>query len=403
MLSVDEARARVLAGLPAPEVEMTPLARALGRILARDLAARRTQPPHAVSAMDGYAVRAADLAQLPVRLKQIGESAAGHGFSGRVGAMEAVRIFTGAPTPSGADAVLIQEEARAEGGCIEPLRSVGPGKNIRAAGIDFTEGETLLRAGTRLTPGAIGLAAGMNYAELPAARRPRVGILATGDELVLPGAPVGSDQIISSNTFAIATLVESAGGEPLDLGLAGDDLAAIEKAIRAAIDARCDVLATSGGVSVGDHDLVRPALARAGMELNFWRIAMRPGAPLLHGSLGRMAVLGLPGNPVSAMVGAVLFLAPLVRALSGDPTASCDPSEPAILGAPVRANDRREDFMRASFEYGPNGVLVATPFAAQDSSLLSVLAKAQCMLVRPPHAPAAEAGAPCRIVRLPGC
>ncbi|VFU07982.1 gephyrin-like molybdotransferase Glp [Methylocella tundrae] len=402
-LSVAEARARILADAPADRpVEMVPLVRALGRTLAHDLSSRRTQPPYPVSAMDGYAVRAADLARLPVRLTQIGESAAGHGFSGRLGPMETVRIFTGAPTPDGADAILIQEEARLEAGFIEPLRSVPKGNFIRPAGLDFAEGRVLLQAGTRLGPAGIALAAAMNHAELPVARRPRVGIVATGDELVLPGTAIGRDQIVASNAFAIAALVEDAGGEPLDLGIAHDDFASLEIAIGTAIDAGCDILATSGGASVGDHDLVRPALAKAGMELNFWRIAVRPGAPLLHGRLGRMAIIGLPGNPVSAVVGGVLFLKPLVRALSGDLFAGADQSEAAILGAAVDANDRRQDFMRATLEPGGDGPPIATPFEAQDSSMLSVLAKARCLLIRPPHASAAKAGDPCRIIRLPG-
>ncbi len=402
-ISVAEAQARILAHLPSDRpVETVPLARALGRTLARDLVSKRTQPPAAVSAMDGYAVRVADLASLPTRrLKQIGESAAGHGFSGSLGPGEAVRIFSGAPVPEGADAILIQEDARVEAGSIEPLRGVAAGQFIRPAGLDFNAGEALLRAGTRLGPAAIALAAAMNHAELPVARRPKVGILATGDELVLPGGAPGPHQIVASNGFAITALVEWAGGEALDLGVAPDDLSALESAIRAAIAAECDVLATTGGASVGDHDLIRPALAKAGMELSFWRIALRPGAPLLHGRIGRTAILGLPGNPVSAIVGGVLFLAPLVRALSGDPLAASDRSEAAILGAPLRANDRRQDYLRAKLEAGGDGALVATPFEAQDSSLLSVLAKAQCLVIRPPHAPAAKAGDGCRILRLP--
>jgi molybdopterin molybdotransferase len=402
-LSVAEAQARILAHLPSDRaVDSVPLAQALGRTLAQDIVAKRTQPPAAVSAMDGYAVRAADISRLPARLKQIGESAAGHGFFGRVSRGEAVRIFTGAPVPEGADAVLIQEDARFEAGSIEPLRSVEAGQFVRRAGLDFNAGEVLLRAGARLGPAAIALAAAMNHAELPVARRPKVGILATGDELALPGEAVGAHQIVASNGFAIAALVEWAGGAPLDLGVAPDDLGALERGIKAAVAADCDILATTGGASVGDHDLIRPALAKAGMELSFWRIALRPGAPLLHGRLGQMAILGLPGNPVSAIVGGVLFLAPLVRALSGDPLAARDRSEAAVLGAPLSVNDRRQDYLRAKLELGEEGQLVATAFESQDSSLLSVLAHAQCLIIRPPHAPAAEAGERCRILRLPG-
>ena len=402
-LSVAEARARILSDVSADRpVEIVGLGRGLGRTLARDLVARRTQPPQAVSAMDGYAVRAADVARLPVRLKQIGESAAGHRFSGRLGAAETVRIFTGAPVPEGADAILIQENARVEAGFIIPLQSVGEGCYIRAQGIDFVEGEILLNAGARLGPTAIALAAAMNYAEIAVVRRPRVAVLATGDELAPPGGVIGIDQIVASNSFAIAALVEAAGGEPLDLGIARDNFAALEAGIEAARDANADVLVTLGGASVGDHDLVKPALANAGMELSFWRIAMRPGKPLIHGRLGSMAILGLPGNPVSTIVAGLLFLAPLVRALSGDPNAQGERSEPAILGEAVRANDSRQDYLRATLAPGADGLPVAMPFKAQDSSLLRLLAQAQCLVIRPPHAPAAEVGDRCEILRLPG-
>jgi len=400
-LSVAEARARILADVAADRpIEIVGLGPAFGRTLARDLAAKRTQPPKAVSAMDGYAVRAADLAHLPVRLKQIGESAAGHGFSGPLGQGETVRIFTGAPVPDGADAILIQENARVEAGFVEPTRGVGEGLFIRARGLDFTEGETLLFAGTHLRAPDIALAAAMNHAEIPVYRRPRVALLATGDELAPPGAALGADQIAASNSVAIAALVEAAGGEPFDLGIARDELGALEAGIRAARDAKADILVTLGGASVGDHDLVKPALAREGMELSFWRIAMRPGKPLIHGRLGPMAILGLPGNPVSAIVAGVIFLSPLVRALSGDLDAGSDHSEPALLGGAVGANDSRQDYLRATLTPNANGLPAATPFEAQDSSLLGVLARAHCLLIRAPHAPAAEIGDPCRIIRL---
>ncbi len=402
-LSVAEARARILSAVAQDRpLEVVPLARAFGRTLAQDLVARRTQPPKAVSAMDGYAVRAADLAKLPVKLKQIGESAAGHGFAGRLGAGEAVRIFTGAPLPEGADAILMQEDARAEAGVIEPLRGVVEARHIRAKGLDFVEGQTLLLRGARLGPTEIALAAAINHAELIVARRPRVGILATGDELAPPGGAIGADQIVASNSFAIAALVEGAGGEPIDLGIAADSLAALEAGIRAARNVEADVLVTLGGASVGDHDLVKPALAKEGMELGFWRIAMRPGKPLIHGWLGPMAILGLPGNPVSTIVAGLLFLSPLVRAMSGDPKADDDPSEPAVLAEAVRANDGRQDYLRATLAPSATGLPAAKPFRAQDSSLLGLLAQAQCLVIRPPHASEGKAGDPCRIIRLPG-
>jgi molybdopterin molybdotransferase len=399
MLSVAQARARILTDVAKDRpAEAVALERAFGRTLARDLAAKRTQPPKAVSAMDGYAVRARDLAELPVKLKQIGESTAGHGFSGSLGPKETVRIFTGAPVPDGCDTILIQENARVEAGFVEPLETVASGRHIRAKGIDFTEGEILLAAGTRLCASNVALAAAMNYAEVAVIRRPRVGILATGNELVRPGETVGADQIVASNSIAIAALVEAAGGEPRDLGIARDDLGALEKGIGGAHAA--DVLVTLGGASVGDFDLVKPALARQGMELSFWRIAMRPGKPVIHGRLGPMIILGLPGNPVAAFVAGIVFLVPLVRALCGDPDASREQSEPAMLGAAQRGNDSRQDYLRATLRPSETGLPVATPFEIQDSSLLRILAQSQCLIVREPHATPAAAGDLCRIIRL---
>ncbi|MGH6842561.1 MAG: molybdopterin molybdotransferase MoeA, partial [Methylocella sp.] len=260
LLSVAEARARILASVPKERsIESVAIERALGRTLAVDLAAKQTQPPTAVSAMDGYAVRACDLVELPVKLKQIGESTAGHGFPGSLGPNETVRIFTGAPVPDGCDTILIQENARADGRFVEPLETVPGGRHIRAKGIDFAEGEVLLFAGTRISASNIALAAAMNFSEVTVARKPRVGILATGDELVQPGAAIGTDQIIASNSFAVAALVEAAGGEAQDLGIARDDLAALEEAIGAARSSGTDVLVTLGGASVGEYDLVKPA------------------------------------------------------------------------------------------------------------------------------------------------
>jgi molybdopterin molybdotransferase len=399
-LTVPQARARILANIPQPRpVEVVALERATGRTLAVELAAKRTQPPNAVSAMDGYAVRAGDLAQLPVKLKQIGESTAGHGFSGSIGPKETVRIFTGAPMPDGCDTILIQENASVEAGFVEPLQSVASGRHIRAKGIDFAEGEVLLAAGTRFGASNIALAAAMNFTEVAVTRRPRVGILATGDELVHPGATIGVDQIVASNSFAIAALVEAAGGEALDLGIARDELGALVERIAAA-RAAADVLVTLGGASVGDHDLVKPALAGQGMELNFWKIAMRPGKPVIHGHLGPMIILGLPGNPVAAFVAGMVFLVPLLRALCGDPDAGRDQSEPAILGKALRGNDNRQDYLRATLRPSEMGLPVATPFEIQDSSLLRLLAEAQCLVIREPHAEPASAGDLCRIIRL---
>lgn len=400
LLSVAEARARVLAGSEPRGSERVPLSEALARTLAAPLVAQRTQPPFPASAMDGFALRAADLATLPAQLKVIGESAAGHGFAGLIRRGEAVRIFTGAPVPQGADAVLMQEDATLAGESLTAMRAVVEGRHIRSVGIDFTAGESLLPAGTRLGPVDIALAAASGHAEIAVVRKPRVAILATGDELVQPGEAVGADQIVASNSFAIAAYVRQSGGEPIDLGIASDDFAALEKAVRAARKAEADVLVTLGGASVGKHDLVRSALAKEGMELGFWRIAMRPGKPLIHGRLGDMLILGLPGNPASSVVCALLFLVPLLRALSGDPHAGDDPTEPAVLGRAVPANGQREDYLRAKLSRSGDGLPVATPHDLQDSSLLRIFAQSQCLLVRPPHAPAAAAGDLCRIIKL---
>jgi molybdopterin molybdotransferase len=401
LLSVTDALTRVLAGVAPLGAPLTvPLGEAHGRTLAQALVARRTQPPVDVSAMDGYAVRAADLATPGARLRLIGESAAGHGFDAPLNPGEAVRIFTGAPVPQGADAILLQEDAIVENGTIGT--AAPPGRHIRPAGLDFSQGAVALIAGTRLGPAELALAAAMNHAVLPVARPPRVAILACGDELVPPGASPGPAQIIASNSYAVAAIVERAGGEAIDLGIFRDDLADLERGFALAREARADVLVTLGGASVGDRDLLRPALARQGMTLDFWRIAMRPGKPLIHGRLGETRILGLPGNPVAAIVCALVFLAPLLRALQGDPKAGEDRSEAALLGADLSPNKSRRDYMRATLAKDAEGRLVATPQPLQDSSLLTELARAQALLIREPGAPAARKGEPCRILRLPG-
>ena len=401
LLPVAEALARVLATAPRPlEGESVPLAQAAGRTLAADLAALRTQPPADLSAMDGYAARAVDVSALPARLKIIGESAAGRGFAGALGAGQAVRIFTGARLPEGADTVIIQENTVRDGDAVLVREGVAaPGRNIRRAGLDFSAGDIGLTKGTRLTARHIGLAAAMGHAVVPVTRRPRVGVLATGDELVLPGGVTGPDQIIASNSFAVAALVTEAGGEPIDLGIARDTLADLARCIGAAQAARADILITLGGASVGDHDLVQKALALAGMDLGFWRIAMRPGKPLMHGRIGAMRVLGLPGNPVSSIVCAMLFAAPLIRALCGDPDAARDKAETAVLAADMPENDNRQDYVRATLAAG-SGLAHVTPLPRQDSSMLRALSAADCLIIRPPFAPAAQAGEACRVVRL---
>ena len=401
LLPVADALARVLASAPEPlPTEIVALTQARGRTLAQDVAALRTQPPFPASAMDGYAVRAADIAQVPARLKVTGVSAAGHRFHGALGAGEAVRIFTGAPVPDGADTILIQENATAEDGFVVAHEPEEAGRHIRRAGLDFSAGDVLLARGRRLGPPELALAAAMNHPALPVTRRPRVALLATGDELVRPGENAGPDQIVASNTYAVAAYAEAAGAEVIDLGIAGDRFADLERCIRAARDAGADVLVTLGGASVGDHDLVQTALSREGMELGFWRIAMRPGKPLMHGRIGDMRILGLPGNPVSAIVCGVLFLVPLVRALAGDPQAGSDRSELAVLGADLPANDSRQDYMRAHVTGMRDGHPLVEAFRRQDSSMLRVLAQAECLIIRDAHAPPARAGETCRMMRL---
>jgi len=333
LISVDEALARILDGAWPLDEEAVPIDAAAGRVLAADLVARRTQPPFDASAMDGYAVRGADVAAIPARLRLLGTAAAGHGFHGAVGPGDAVRIFTGAPMPAGADTVVLQENTTVETeGMVTVTTVTETGRHRRKAGLDFTEGERGLAAGTVLDFRAVSLAAAMNHATVPAVRRPRVAIVSTGDELVPPGGEPGPDQIVASNHVGVAALVARAGGVPLMLGIAGDTLEALAGAVERAETARADILVTLGGASVGDHDLVQTALGAAGMQLDFWRIAMRPGKPLMYGRLGRMRVLGLPGNPVSSLVCGLLFLEPLVAALGGRPSGP-PTSEPALLAA----------------------------------------------------------------------
>jgi molybdopterin molybdotransferase len=402
LLTVDEALARILAGaVPLAEVETIPLSQALGRTLANDIVATLTQPPLDVSAMDGYALRAADLAAPNMRVVRVGESAAGHGYNAPLRAGETVRIFTGAPTPQGADTILLQEDAIVEGNSIGAKTPPVVGRHIRVRGLDFREGEPALTAGTRLGPAQLALAAALNCPSLHVTRRPRVALIASGDELVAPGAQPGPSQIIASNSYAVAAIVHQAGGEAIDLGIFRDDVADLERGFALARETEADVLVTLGGASVGDHDLLRPALARQGMALDFWRIAMRPGKPLIHGHLGATRVLGLPGNPVASFVCALVFLAPLLRALLGDPRAGADASDTAIVGIDLPANKARRDYMRAALTRDDAGRTVATPYPLQDSSLLTELASSQALLLREIDAPPMKKGEPCRILRLP--
>jgi molybdopterin molybdotransferase len=399
LMPVTDAMAAILAGADALPEQMVPLEDAFHRVLARDLASLRTQPPQPMSAMDGYAVRATD-ATLGARLKVIGEIAAGKPFDRALTSGEALRIFTGGVLPGGADGIVIQEDTARDGDTVEIREAAIAGKHIRPAGVDFNEGDVLLRAGTRLTDRDLALAAGMNHPALPVRRKPVVAVLATGDELVLPGATPGPGQIVLSNGFALRALARAEGAEVIDLGIAVDTIEATTSAIQRAIDLKVDVLVTTGGASVGDHDLVQQSLINAGVEMAFWRIAMRPGKPMMHGRRTGMRVVGLPGNPVSSYVCAFLFMVPLLRALSGR-TDIAHRRETAVLGRDLPANDQREDYLRTRIEQRADGVLVATPVMKQDSSLLGNLAVSEGLLIRAPFAPAAKAGDACEVIRLP--
>lgn len=400
LLPVDEAIRRLLeAAVPVAESETLPLAECDGRVLSTDLAARLTQPPFDASAMDGYALRSADAADIGSVLTVIGQAAAGHAFTGAVGEGQAVRIFTGAPVPQGADTILIQEDAEVlEGGKIRTAFDVTAGRHIRPRGQDFTEGEAALKAGRELGFTDLTLAAAMNHATLTVYRRPRIAILAAGDELLPPESAPQPAQIIASNTFGVAALARQAGAEVIDLGIVADDDRLIRAAIGKAVAAKVDVLVTLGGASVGDHDLVQAALKAEGMQLDFWRIAMRPGKPLMVGAIGSMQVLGLPGNPVASLVCGLLFLEPLIRTIAR--RAPLQRAATARTATPLKANDHRQDYLRARFSTDENGLLVAQVHAKQDSSMMKILAHSDGLLVRPPNAPAAAAGTECPVIRL---
>lgn len=382
MISVAEARAALLDLVRPLETETVPLAEAAGRVLAEPVTAKRDQPPFDASAMDGYAVNATEV-ELHAMFKVVGEAAAGHGFSGKLGAGQAVRIFTGAPVPEGANFVVIQEDVDRKGALITIMDEPGDNPNIRARGRDFTAGQTV-EAPRLLRPTDIALLAAMNIAEVPVYRRPVVALLSTGDELVMPGETPGPDQIIVSNTFGLKAMLEAQGAEVRLLPIARDTEASLRMAFSLTEDA--DLVVTIGGASVGDHDLVAGVAESLGLERAFYKVAMRPGKPLMAGRFGARAMVGLPGNPVSAMVCGRVFVTPMVRAMQGL-TQNADLIQRAPLGLAMSANGPRQHYMRA---YWQGEALV--PFDSQDSSLLSVLAQAEALIVRPPHAPEAKFG-----------
>jgi molybdopterin molybdotransferase len=398
LLPVADALARLLDGAAPGEAETVPLAEAAGRVLAEPVIALRTQPPFDASAMDGYAVRAADVAKVPVQLEIIGAAPAGRRFDGKVEPGQAVRIFTGAPMPEGADTIVIQENTSSVGeNGVEVTETVAAGRHIRRKGLDFAEGDRLLEAGRVLDAAALSLAASANHAALGVVRPPLVAIIATGDELLPPGSEPGPDQIIASNAFGVAAIAQSVGARVLDLGIAPDRRQAISALVQQAMEARADVIVTLGGASVGDHDFIHDVLTGEGMALDFWKIAMRPGKPLMFGRLGGTRCLGLPGNPVASLVCSHLFLKPLLARLGG--RLYQPDMRKAVLGTALPANDMRQDYIRAVVAAGPDAP-VATPFHVQDSSMLRIFAGANALIVRQPLAAAADAGAPCDVLML---
>lgn len=392
LLPLEEALQRIIASAKLLPAETVPLHLAHGRILAKAITARADQPPFHASAMDGYAFRHADATTLPASLKIIGTAAAGHPFKGTLRSGQAVRILTGAPLPRGADTIVIQENTSVSRKTLQVIHPTEKGRNIRPHAMDFAKGLELVPAGQRLTARDVGLAASANHAFIRVRMKPRVAILTTGDELAVPGAKLRPGQIRSSNSPALAAYAAALGADVLDLGIIRDDLKAITAAVRKA--ARADILITTGGASVGDHDHVQEALRRAGVKIDFWKIAMRPGKPFMFGTRGRLRVLGLPGNPVAALVCARLFLKPLIAAMNGLPTA--EPLAFARLSHALPANDQRQDYLRG--ELAADGTVVTAQ--KQDSSMQRVMRTATCLVIRPPHAPEAKPGELVPVLRL---
>ncbi len=401
MISVAEAYERLVAGLVPLESEKILLSQALGRVLANDAVSRLTYPPSDVSSMDGYAVAAVDTQEAPVSLRQVGLSQAGKGFVGALKSAETVRIFTGAPMPEGTDAVVIQENVVAQDNLITVSDSVAPGTFVRPRGLDIVEGICLKTKGCLLTARDLGLLATGNVAEVTAYRKPRVGFLATGDELVMPGETIGPDQIISSNSVAMDGFIRAFGGVPVSLGIARDNPESLKQALQG-LD-QCDLLVTMGGASVGDFDLVKSVMGEEGFDLDFYKVAMRPGKPLIFGHIQGIPLLGLPGNPVSVSVTALLFLRPAIAMMQGVNVAEQVPLVPAVMGGThLSANDQRQDYMRAHLIRDERGNLTALPFDRQDSSMMSALAASDGLIVRPPHAPPVSEGEAVSVIEFSG-
>lgn len=396
MTTVDEALASIRAAISPVATEELFITDALGRVLADDVIAAVSHPPQAVSAMDGYAVRFADVATLPATLTRIGEAAAGHKFDGTVGPGECARIFTGGAVPAGADTIAIQEDADVSGDRIT-IKDVGPkGDFVRPEGLDFMAGKVLLPAGRLMTARDIGLAAAAGATWVRVRRKPRIAVLSTGDEIAMPGAPRRDDQIVSSNSVALVAYAKVLGAEAVSLGIAADTPASLKE--RLADAQGFDMLVTSGGASVGDHDLVQSAFGEEGLDLGFYKIAMRPGKPLIFGHIGKTVLLGLPGNPVSTGVTTAIFVRAAIEKMLG--LAPAPLYEAAILGCDVPKNGKRLDFMRAALTPSETGLPTATPYELQDSAMLAAFAHADCLVKREIGAPPAKAGETVQIVRL---
>ena len=398
MISVDEATTRIASALSPVESETVAIGEAAGRVLAEDARARMTQPPAPMSSMDGYAVRAADVAMLPATLRVVGSSPAGHPFDGIVNSGEAVRIFTGGVVPDGADAIVLQEDAVTDADRVTVNEATRPERHIRVAGLDFKKDEVLLRAGRRLSARDVSLLAAADLDRVTVRRKPRIAIAATGDELSPPGTARGPGGIVASSGYGLTALVEKWGGEPLDLGIFPDTMEAVATIADRAAGA--DLIVTLGGASVGDHDLIQRALGPRGFALDFWKIAMRPGKPLIFGRLGQTPLLGLPGNPVSTFVCAFLFLRTAMAALLATDTAQRLLS--AKLIAPLAANEKRQDYIRARLTVR-DGEYWTEALPIQDSSMLSTLAEADALIVRAPNAPPANTGEQVAVLPLFDC
>ena len=397
MIPVSEAIQRITAAFAPVGAESIALGNAASRVLAETVRARMDQPPAPMSAMDGYAVRAADAATVPTTLKVVGTAPAGHPFAGKVGPGETVRIFTGGVVPDGADAIVIQEDTDLGEKIVTIRQAALPGRHIRKAGLDFETGDVLAESGRRLTARDLSLIAAGDIATLSVRRRPVIALAATGDELTPPGTPRGPGGIVASSGYGLSALIRKWGGEVLDLGITPDTVEAVAALPTRAAGA--DLLVTLGGASVGEHDLIQKTLGPKGFVLDFWKIAMRPGKPLIFGRLGALPLMGLPGNPVSTLVCAILFLKPAIAAMLGTDTATSLAAARAAAG--LKANDTRQDYIRARLERR-DGELWAAPFPIQDSGMLSTIAAADALIVRPPHAPAVAAGEPVEILPLEG-